>query len=85
MEGYPISTNILEVIRIFKQGDMETAGKMLFDNNPVLLICSLACCYEKQCEGHCARGGGRRRSRRNSRGNRAGSRGIRGHDLRFKG
>ena len=56
VEGCPISTNIPEVIRLFKQGDMETAGKMLFDNNPLSLVCSLVCCHEKQCEGHCVRG-----------------------------
>lgn len=47
VEGCPISTNIPEVIRFFKQGDMETAGKMLFDSNPLSLVCSLVCCHEK--------------------------------------
>ena len=55
-EGCPISTNIPEVIRLFKEGDMETAGKMLFENNPLTLVCSLVCNHENQCEGHCIRG-----------------------------
>lgn len=55
-EGCPISTNIPEVIRLFKEGDMETAGEMLFENNPLSLVCSLVCNHENQCEGHCIRG-----------------------------
>ncbi len=35
---------------------METAGKMLFENNPLTLVCSLVCNHENQCEGHCIRG-----------------------------
>ena len=35
---------------------METAGEMLFENNPLSLVCSLVCNHENQCEGHCIRG-----------------------------
>lgn len=29
---------------------------MLFDNNPLSIVCSLICNHEKQCEGHCIQG-----------------------------
>ena len=55
-EGCPIHTNIPEVIRLLKDGKLNDAGWMLFENNPLTTICSLVCNHEKQCEGHCIRG-----------------------------
>ena len=55
-KGCPISTNIPEVIRLFKEGEITAAGEMLFDNNPFSLVCSMVCNHEGQCEGHCVRG-----------------------------
>lgn len=54
--GCPISTNIPEMIRLFKNNEMATAAQMLFENNPLSIICSLVCNHSKQCEGHCVRG-----------------------------
>ncbi len=55
-EGCPIHTNIPEVIRLLKDGKLNEAGWMLFENNPLTTVCSLVCNHEKQCEGHCVRG-----------------------------
>ena len=55
-EGCPIHTNIPEVIRLLKDGKLNDAGWMLFENNPLTTVCSLVCNHEKQCEGHCVRG-----------------------------
>ncbi len=55
-EGCPIHTNIPEVIRLLKEGRLNDAGWMLFENNPLTTVCSLVCNHEKQCEGHCVRG-----------------------------
>lgn len=55
-QGCPISTNIPEVIRMFKDGKINEAGEMLFENNPFSLVCSMVCNHEGQCEGHCVRG-----------------------------
>lgn len=52
-KGCPISTNIPEAIELFRNGHTKEAGKMLFENNPLSVICSLVCDHEKQCEGHC--------------------------------
>ena len=54
--GCPISTNIPEMIQLLLKEDLPTAANMLFENNPLSMICSLVCDHEKQCEGHCIRG-----------------------------
>jgi glutamate synthase (NADPH/NADH) small chain len=54
--GCPIHTNIPEMIRLFKANKMMEAAQMLFDNNPLSMICSLVCNHENQCEGNCVRG-----------------------------
>ena len=54
-EGCPIHTNIPEVIRLLKDGKLNDAGWMLFENNPLTTVCSIVCNHEKQCEGHCIR------------------------------
>ena len=32
------------------------AAEILFENNPLSVVCSLVCNHENQCEGHCVRG-----------------------------
>jgi glutamate synthase (NADPH/NADH) small chain len=54
--GCPIHTNIPEMIRLFKENRMMEAATMLFENNPLSMICSLVCNHENQCEGNCVRG-----------------------------
>lgn len=54
--GCPINTPIPEVIRLLKDGKMDDAGRMLFENNPLTTVCSIVCNHEKQCEGNCVRG-----------------------------
>ena len=55
-KGCPISTPIPEVIRLLKAGELDAAGRMLFENNPMTTVCSLICNHEGQCEGHCVLG-----------------------------
>ena len=55
-QGCPISTPIPEVVRTFLNGEIDKAGTILFENNPLSLICSLICNQENQCEGHCILG-----------------------------
>ena len=54
-QGCPIHTNIPEVIRLLKANQMDEAGRMLFENNPLTTVCALVCNHENQCEGHCVR------------------------------
>ena len=56
MEGCPIHTPIPKVISLLKEGKIDDAGWMLFENNPLTTVCSLVCNHENQCEGHCVLG-----------------------------
>lgn len=55
-KGCPINTPIPEVIRLLKDHQLDQAGWLLFENNPLTTVCSLICNHEKQCEGHCVLG-----------------------------
>lgn len=52
----PISTPIPEVIQLFKDDEMEKAGELLFNNNPLSAICAMVCPHENQCKGNCIKG-----------------------------
>lgn len=54
--GCPINTPIPQMIQAFKAGNLNEAGDMLFENNPLSIVCSLVCNHENQCEGHCILG-----------------------------
>lgn len=56
MEGCPIHTPIPTVISLLKEGKIDEAGWMLFENNPLTTVCSIVCNHEKQCEGNCVLG-----------------------------
>lgn len=55
-KGCPVNTPIKEAIHCFLNDRISEAGKMLFDNNPLSLICSHVCPQENQCEGNCVLG-----------------------------
>ncbi len=52
-KGCPVGTPIADMIRLFLNGEIKQAGEMVFNNNPLSIICSLVCPHEKHCEGHC--------------------------------
>ena len=52
----PISPEIPEVIRLFKEGKLDEAGEILFENNPLSAVCAIVCPHEDQCKGNCIRG-----------------------------
>ncbi len=54
--GCPINTDIPGFISAFLRGDIDEAGRILFDNNPLSAVCALVCNHEKQCQGHCIKG-----------------------------
>lgn len=54
--GCPVNTRIPDMIKQLMDGQIVSAGKMLFQNNPLSVVCSLVCPQEKQCEGHCILG-----------------------------
>ena len=56
LQGCPAGTDIPRMIRLFLDGKINEAGAMLFENNPLSVMCSLVCDHEAQCEGHCIMG-----------------------------
>ena len=56
MNACPIGTEIPKIIDLFQQEKYMEAGKILFENNPMSLVCSLICPFENQCMGSCIRG-----------------------------
>ncbi len=52
----PVSTNIPEAVRLYEAGKVDEAGALLFENNPLSLICAIVCPHERNCSGHCVRG-----------------------------
>jgi len=54
--GCPINTPIKETIRLLLESKLPEAGRILFENNPLSLVCSHVCPQENQCEGHCVMG-----------------------------
>lgn len=52
-QGCPAHTPIPQVIALFKENKLMEAGKMLFENNPMSLVCSMVCHHSAQCYGHC--------------------------------
>lgn len=54
--GCPVNTPIPDMISMFLNGDIKKAGKMVFDNNPLSVVCSIVCNHGNQCQGHCVRG-----------------------------
>ena len=55
-EGCPIHTPIPQMIQLFLARQMNDAAELVFQNNPLSVICSLVCDHDKQCEGHCVKG-----------------------------
>ena len=46
----------MKVIRLFKEGKLDEAGEILFENNPLSAVCAIVCPHEDQCKGNCIRG-----------------------------
>lgn len=56
IKGCPVNTPIKEAIRLLLNSEVERAGELLFNNNPLSLVCCHICPQENQCEGNCALG-----------------------------
>lgn len=52
-EGCPLHSPIRDSIHLLLEGKTELAGRMLFENNPLSIVCCHVCPQENQCEGHC--------------------------------
>lgn len=54
--GCPVGTDIPGAIRLLREDKLTQAALLLFDNNPLSLICSIVCDHSRQCEGRCVLG-----------------------------
>ncbi len=54
--GCPVGTPIRDVIHLLLESRIAEAGELLFQNNPLSLVCCHVCPQENQCEGHCVLG-----------------------------
>jgi len=55
-KGCPVNTPIRDAIHLLLNGDIAEAGKIIFENNPLSIICCHVCPQETQCEGNCVLG-----------------------------
>ena len=55
-KGCPVNTPVNEVVKLLLEGSILEAGRMLFKNNPLSIVCSLICPHSRQCEGFCVMG-----------------------------
>jgi len=55
-QGCPIRTPIKQAIGLLLDSKIGEAGKLLYENNPLSLVCAHVCPQENQCEGHCVLG-----------------------------
>lgn len=49
----PVGTDIPTSMKLYREGRLEEAGKLLFDNNPMSAVTSVVCDWERFCYGHC--------------------------------
>jgi glutamate synthase (NADPH/NADH) small chain len=52
-ERCPVHTSIPQCIALYREGKLQEAGKILFENNPLCAITSRICDWSKTCSGHC--------------------------------
>ena len=51
MEGCPVHTPVPHIIQLFKEHQVMDAGRELFENNPMSLICSIVCIMKCSVQG----------------------------------
>ena len=53
LQGCPVHTPVPECMLLYRQGNLEEAGRMLFQNNPLSAVTSRVCDWKKFCYGNC--------------------------------
>lgn len=49
----PVSTDVPTAMRLYREGRLQEAALMLFENNPLSAITSQVCDWKRLCYGHC--------------------------------
>ena len=53
LQGCPVHTPVPEAMALYREGRLDEAGELLFENNPLSAITSLVCDWKQFCFGHC--------------------------------
>lgn len=53
LKGCPVHTPVPDCIRLYREGRLEEAGRILFENNPLSAVTSQVCDWRQFCYGHC--------------------------------
>ena len=53
LQGCPVHTPVPECMLLYRQGQLEEAGRILFANNPLSAVTSQVCDWKQFCYGHC--------------------------------
>lgn len=53
LQGCPVHTPVPECMALYRDGRIDEAGALLFENNPLSAITSLVCDWKQFCFGHC--------------------------------
>lgn len=53
LKGCPVLTPIPDIIKLYRQGKISEAGRILFENNPLSSICSVVCPSDADCKAFC--------------------------------
>lgn len=53
LDGCPVHTPVPECMLLYRQGQKDEAGALLFENNPLSAVTSLVCDWKQFCYGHC--------------------------------
>jgi glutamate synthase (NADPH/NADH) small chain len=52
-EACPVSTPVPQCMQLYRNGELDEAGRILFENNPMSAVTSLICDWNRLCYGHC--------------------------------
>lgn len=55
MKACPLNTKIPQFIKSICDGEIESAYRMVIENNYMAYICGMVCPHEKQCQGNCVK------------------------------
>lgn len=52
-EACPVSTDVAQAMALYREGKMDDAARLLFENNPLTGITCIVCDWKKTCFGSC--------------------------------
>ena len=53
LQGCPVHTPVPECMQLYREGKLDQAGELLFENNPLTAVTSQVCDWKQFCYGNC--------------------------------